>query len=90
MTATHAIQPIIIIKESAYIVKDFIWKYEQKPLVITELRRNTNLFQAQTENHIIFEGILTSIREGLKQVPKGFIRLLEIYFNEKWSLGIGK
>jgi hypothetical protein len=32
MTATHAIQPIIIIKESAYNVKNFIWKYEQKPL----------------------------------------------------------
>ena len=32
MTATHAIQPIIIIKESAYIVKNFIWKLEQKPL----------------------------------------------------------
>lgn len=36
------------------------------------------------------EGILTSIREVLKQVPKGFIRLLEIYFNEKWNLGIDK
>ncbi|PAL04669.1 hypothetical protein B8W99_26525 [Peribacillus simplex] len=34
MTATYAIQPIIIIKESAYIVKGFIWKYEQKPLGI--------------------------------------------------------
>ncbi|MDP1421683.1 site-specific integrase [Peribacillus simplex] len=32
------------------------------------------------------DGILTSIREGLKQVPKGFIRLLEIYFNEKMEL----
>ncbi|PAK38277.1 hypothetical protein CHI08_21250 [Peribacillus simplex] len=32
MTATHAIQPITIIKESAYNVKGFIWKYEQKPL----------------------------------------------------------
>ena len=32
------------------------------------------------------EGILTSIREVLKQVPKGFIRLLEIYFNEKMEL----
>ncbi|MFJ7855899.1 hypothetical protein ACIQX3_24570 [Peribacillus frigoritolerans] len=32
MTATHAIQPIIIIKESAYIVKNFIWKHKQKPL----------------------------------------------------------
>jgi hypothetical protein len=58
MTATHAIQPIIIIKESAYIVKGFIWKYEQKPLVITELPRNTNLFQAQTENHIFYDDFL--------------------------------
>jgi integrase len=32
------------------------------------------------------EGILTSIREGLKQAPKGFIRLLEIYFNERMEL----
>lgn len=32
------------------------------------------------------EGIITSIRELLKQVPKGFIRLLEIYFNERMEL----
>ncbi|PAL04659.1 site-specific integrase [Peribacillus simplex] len=32
------------------------------------------------------EGILNSIRELLKQVPKGFMRLLEIYFNERMEL----
>lgn len=32
------------------------------------------------------EGILISIRKILNQVPKGFIRLLEIYFNERMEL----
>ena len=32
------------------------------------------------------EGIHNSIRELLKQVPKGFMRLLKIYFNERMEL----
>lgn len=51
---------------------------------------NSSLFNFLIkEGYLTFnadEGILNSIRELLKQVPKGFMRLMEIYFNERMEL----